>query len=204
MSCKIREGNRVKNVAEEKKQEVKKKKIDPKAVQRASSAVQEALLSTAEIQATMMQSLAIQDAMRGLIAMQEAIKRSTIGIQAMARYYHEINRRMVQVSLEIFYPYQAMKALMEARENTQRLAQQYVKIREMLQRPVPTLALIPELKAIPLRSERAIQSLYNYIAILEAELAKREKELAKKDERIRELIELLKEGKKELKGKYVA
>ena len=187
---------------EEKKRERKKKMVDPEAVLRASSTLQEALRQAMEIQAGIMQL--IQDIIRRSAAMQEAIRRSTMGIQAAARYHEEIHRRVAQVYKELLYPSQAMRALMEAQKNAQRLAEQYVKIQNMIQRSVPTVTLIPELKAITPRSERAIQSLYNYIAILEAELAKKEEELARKDEKIRELIRLLKEGKKELKEKYIA
>ena len=195
----------MKSVTAEKKRQ--KKKIDPKAVLRASSAIQEALTRATEMQAALMKSSVIQDTMRAQATMQEAIRRSTMGIQAMARYHDEINRRIAriaQVSLESFYRPQAMKGLMEVRQSAQRLVEQYVKIQDMVQRSVPKLALIPELEAIPPRSERAIQSLYNYIAILEAELARKEEELAKNDKEIRELIRLLKEGKKEFKEKYIA
>ena len=190
-------------MTEEKKREKKMKRIDPKTVLKASTAVQEALLRATEIQATLMRSSVMQHTVTVVAGMQEAIKRSRMEIQAMARYHEEINRRMALIYEELFGPSEVMRSLMEAQKNAQRLTAQYVKVQDMIQRSMPTAALIPELRAITIRSKRAIQSLYNYIAILEAELARKEEELVKKDEKIRELIRLLKEGKKELKEKYI-
>ena len=166
--------------------------------------IQTALQQSAAMHVAMMQSSAIQNVLRERALMQETIMQSTMWIQAMARYQEEINRRLEEVARRLFYPsFQAMKAVMEARKNIQNVVQQYANVQEMIKRSVPTLALVSEIKAISPRSERAVQSLYNYIAILEAELAKKDEELAKKDKKISELIKLLKEAKKELEEKYV-
>ena len=180
----------------------KKKRIDPKAFLSTSTALQEALLRATERQTTLIRATEIRfpvipDSMRVAL---EAVRQCTFG-EVMARC-EEINKRLGQIAL--FYTSQSMGAVIEARKNVQGLAQHYVKVQDMIQRSMPTSALIPELKAIPIRSERAIKSLYNYIAVLEADLARKDEELVKKDKKIRELIRLLKEGKNELKEKYIA
>jgi hypothetical protein len=94
-----------------------------------------------------------------------------------------------QVSSQVF------KGLTTYENNVRQLSEQFARVKEMIQTSVSIPILESEIETINLRAENSVNSLLNYIGLLERELKKRE--IENKD-----LLQRMDKVKKELRKQY--